>query len=66
MLAPNDRLRRTLRAGLVYRPYFGVASAKFDTSAADASLEPAGAMPAVPDYIDTIVAAALESDFGSR
>jgi thioester reductase-like protein len=66
MLAPNDRLRRTLRAGLVYRPYLEL-RLQFDTSAADASLEPAGVRcPAVLDYIDTIVAAALESDFGSR
>ena len=66
MLAPNDRMRRTLRAGLVYRPYLEL-RLQFDTRSADTLLESADVRcPAVLDYIDTIVAAALESDFGRR
>ncbi|MCU0295974.1 MAG: SDR family oxidoreductase [Candidatus Nanopelagicales bacterium] len=63
MLAPNDRLKRTLQAGLVYRPYLEL-RLQFDTTQADAHLQPDVPCPPVLDYIDTIVAAALESDFG--
>ncbi len=64
MLTPDQRLRRTLQAGLVYRPYLEL-RLQFDTTQADRFLEPAGVLcPAVLDYIDTIVDAALESDFG--
>ena len=66
MLIPNQRLRRTLQAGLVYRPYLEL-RLQFDTNGADHFLDPAGVRcPAVMDYIDTIVSAALESDFGQR
>jgi hypothetical protein len=64
MVAPSDRLHRTLRAGLVYRPYLEL-RLQFDTTSADALLDSVGVRcPAVLEYIDTIVAAALESDFG--
>lgn len=64
MLVPDARLKRTLNAGLVYRPYLELRM-QFDTSEADAVLDTAGVhCPAVLDYIDTIVAAALASDFG--
>jgi long-chain acyl-CoA synthetase len=66
MVIPDRRLRRTLQAGLVYRPYLEL-RLQFDTTQADGFLEPAGVRcPAVLDYIDTIVAAALASDFGRR
>lgn len=63
-LAPSRRLRRTLRAGLVYRPYLELRM-QFDTTQADAHLAPVGVdCPRVVDYIDTVVGAALASDFG--
>ena len=66
MLMPSPRLRRTLAAGLVYRPYLEL-RLQFDTTGADAHLRPVGIdCPRVVDYIDTIVSAALESDFGRR
>jgi hypothetical protein len=66
MLMPSRALRKTLRTGLVYRPYLEL-RLQFDTTAADRVLEPAGIRcPAVVDYIDTIVDAAVESDFGHR
>jgi hypothetical protein len=66
MVIPDRRLRRTLQAGLVYRPYLEL-RLQFDTTQADRCLDPAGVRcPAVLDYIDTIVAAALASDFGRR
>ena len=63
LLVPDDRLKRTLRAGLVYRPYLEL-RLQFDTTQADAHLRPELLCPPVLDYIDTIVAAALASDFG--
>ncbi|MBK6762108.1 MAG: SDR family oxidoreductase [Micrococcales bacterium] len=64
MLVPDQRLRRTLQAGLVYRPYLQMRP-QFDTTHADEVLAPAGLeCPAVLDYIDTVVRAALISDFG--
>ncbi len=64
MLVPNRRLKQTLQAGLVYRPYLEL-RLQFDTEQADRFLGPAGVRcPAVMAYIDTIVTAALESDFG--
>lgn len=66
MLAPSKNLRRTLRTGLVYRPYLAL-RLRFDTSEADRHLAPAGVRcPAVLDYIETIVNTALASDFGRR
>jgi len=65
-MAPSGRMRRTLRAGLVYRPYLEL-RLQFDTTAADARLSTSGVVcPRVVDYIDTIVGAALATDFGSR
>jgi thioester reductase-like protein len=64
MLIPSGTLRRTLRTGLVYRPYLGL-RLQFDTSEADGHLGRAGVRcPRVLDYIDTIVDAAIASDFG--
>lgn len=65
---PSPRLRRTLQAGLVYRPYLEL-RLRFDTAQADAALaRSSGAVtcPRVVDYIDTIVRAAVDSDFGRR
>ncbi len=63
---PSSRMRRTLRAGLVYRPYLEL-RVRFDTAQADAALAGTGVTcPRVVDYMDTIVRAALESDFGAR
>jgi nucleoside-diphosphate-sugar epimerase len=64
MLVAPAKLRRTLETGLVYRPYLGL-RLRFDTTEADAHLGPAGVRcPPVLDYIDTIVDAAVASDFG--
>lgn len=66
MAAPSAKLRRTLRTGLVYRPYLEL-RLRFDTSAADERLGAAGVRcPPVLAYIDTIIDAAVASDFGSR
>jgi thioester reductase-like protein len=66
MLLPSKPLHRTLRSGLVYRPYLEL-RVQFDTTNADAALQPAGIRcPPVLDYIDTVVDAALASDFGRR
>jgi len=66
MLMPSSALRRTLRTGLVYRPYLQM-RVRFDTSEADERLEAHGvSCPRVVDYIDTIVDAAVASDFGKR
>lgn len=66
MLAPAPALRRTLRTGLVYRPYLQM-RVRFDTAHANTYLEPQGLQcPRVVDYIDTIVDAAVASDFGRR
>ncbi len=64
MSAPS--LRRTLQTGLVYRPYLQM-RLRFDTTTTRAQLEPHGVRcPKVVDYIDTIVDAAIASDFGKR
>lgn len=66
MLMPAPALRRTLQTGLVYRPYLQM-RVRFDTSETDARLQPHGlCCPRVVDYIDTIVDAAIASDFGKR
>jgi hypothetical protein len=66
MALPAPKLRRTLRTGLVYRPYLSL-RVQFDTSDADACLLPHGVRcPRVLDYIDTIVDAAIATDFGRR
>ncbi|MEQ1507011.1 MAG: SDR family oxidoreductase [Myxococcota bacterium] len=66
MVTPSAALKRTLRSGLVYRPYLEL-RLRFDTTHADAVLPAAGVnCPRVVDYIDTIVDAALASDFGAR
>jgi thioester reductase-like protein len=66
MLVPSKNLRRTLGTALVYRPYLEL-RLQFDTSVADAHLRPASVQcPRVIDYIDTIVDAAVASDFGRR
>lgn len=66
MVAPSKKLQGTLRTGLVYRPYLEL-RLRFDTTEVDRRL--AGTpvrCPRVVDYIDTIVDAALASDFGNR
>jgi len=66
MLLPAPALRRTLRTGLVYRPYIQM-RVRFDTTQATACLAPqAATCPRVLDYIDTIIDAALATDFGRR
>ena len=66
MLMPAPALRRTLQTGLVYRPYLQM-RLQFDTTEARSCLEPRGVRcPPVVDYIDTIVDAAIASDFGKR
>jgi len=66
MLMPSPALRRTLQTGLVYRPYLQM-RVRFDTSEADERLTPHRiCCPRVVDYIDTIVDAAIASDFGKR
>lgn len=66
MVAPSERLKRTLRSAIVYRPYMEL-RLQFDTTRADALLGPAGIeCPKVTDYFDTIVNAAIASDFGKR
>jgi thioester reductase-like protein len=66
MLFPSKNLRKTLRTGLIYRPYVEL-RLQFDTSQADGLLQPLGIRcPRVIDYIDTIVDAAIASDFGRR
>lgn len=66
MAAPSPKLRRTLSTGLVYRPYLEL-KLRFDTTEIDAAL--AGSSVScrpVLEYIDTIIDAALESDFGAK
>lgn len=66
MLVPSKNLRKTLETGVVYRPYLEL-RLQFDTTHADAYLQPAGVRcPPVIAYIDTIVDAAVASDFGRR
>jgi long-chain acyl-CoA synthetase len=63
---PSQKLKRTLRTGLVYRPYLEL-RLRFDTTGADALLGRAGVRcPRVLDYLGTIVDAAIAADFGSR
>lgn len=65
-LAPSAGIRRTLDSGLVYRPYLEL-RLRFDTSKADRWLTKAGVRcPKVTDYIDTIVDAAIRTDFGKK
>ena len=65
-LAPSESIRRTLRLGIVYRPYFEL-TLRFDTTFADRFLrETAVSCPRVIDYIDTIIDKAVASDFGSK
>jgi thioester reductase-like protein len=65
-LVPSAKLRRTLETGLAYRPYLEL-RLRFDTTQADARLAMAEVRcPPVLDYIDTIIDAALRSDFGRR
>jgi hypothetical protein len=64
MVALWGRRRRMLRAGRFYRPYFDMAL-QFDTSRADAMLEPAGIRPPhVMEYLERLFAFCLESDWG--
>jgi nucleoside-diphosphate-sugar epimerase len=64
MMMPAPSLRRTLRSGLVYRPYLQM-RLRFDTTQAAQVLAPLELRcPRVVDYIDTIVDAAVASDFG--
>jgi len=66
MMMPAPALRRTLETGLVYRPYLQM-RLRFDTTLTRGKLEPRGVRcPRVVDYIDTIVDAAIASDFGKR
>lgn len=66
MTLPSRNLRKTLQTGLVYRPYLDL-RLQFDTTHADERLQPAGVRcPPVIEYIDTIVDAAVASDFGRR
>ena len=66
MMMPAPALRRTLQTGLVYRPYLQM-RLRFDTTDARGRLDPQGVRcPRVVDYIDTIVDAAIASDFGKR
>jgi long-chain acyl-CoA synthetase len=66
MMMPAPALRRTLQTGLVYRPYLQM-RLRFDTANTRGTLEPQGLRcPRVVDYIDTIVDAAIASDFGKR
>jgi thioester reductase-like protein len=63
---PSGTLRRTLTTGLAYRPYLEL-RLRFDTTLSDRALSKTGVRcPAVMEYIDTIVDAALRSDFGRR
>ncbi len=56
--------RRVLRAGRFYHPYLDM-QLQFDTSRADALLEPAGiSPPRVMDYLERLFAYCVESDWG--
>lgn len=65
MAAPSPALKRTLRTGLVYRPYLEL-RLRFDTREVDQKLAGKVRCPRVLDYIDTIVSEALRTDFGKR
>jgi thioester reductase-like protein len=64
-LLPSAKLRRTLETGLAYRPYLEL-RLRFDTAQVDAKLAAKVRCPPVLEYIDTIIDAALRSDFGRR
>lgn len=66
MLTPSERLKRTLRTAIVYRPYLEL-RLQFDTTQADELLTAVDVIcPRVDDYFDTILRAAIDSDFGRR
>jgi thioester reductase-like protein len=66
MLLPSKNLRNTLLTGRVYQPYLEL-RLQFDTSRADSHLQAVGiGCPRVIEYIDTILEAAIASDFGRR
>ena len=66
MVAPSDKLKKTLTTGLVYRPYLEL-RLSFDTREADRRLHPIGVVcPKVLQYIDTIIDTALHTDFGRK
>lgn len=65
-LAPSEGIRRTLKSGMVYRPYLEL-RLRFDTTQADARLSAKGVhCPRVVDYLDTIVDEAMRTDFGKK
>ena len=58
--------RRVLKQGRFYRPYLDM-ELEFDTTQADALLEPAGIRPPhVEEYLERLFAFCLESDWGRR
>jgi long-chain acyl-CoA synthetase len=58
--------RRILRQGRLYRPYLDM-RLEFDTTQADALLEPAGIVPPrVMDYLERLFAFCVETDWGRR
>jgi len=60
------RRRRILKQGRFYRPYLDM-ELEFDTSRADALLEPAGIRPPhVQEYLERLFAYCLESDWGRK
>lgn len=66
MMLPSANLRKTLRTGLVYRPYLEL-RVQFDAREADERLSRAGVLcPRVVDYIENVVDAAIASDFGRK
>jgi nucleoside-diphosphate-sugar epimerase len=65
MAAPSKGIKRTLASGMVYRPYLEL-RLRFDTRETDKHLAGAVTCPRVIDYIDTIVAEALRTDFGKK
>ena len=64
-VAPSQGIKGTLSTGVVYRPYLEL-RLRFDTREADKHLAGHVKCPKVVDYIDTIVAEALRTDFGKR
>jgi thioester reductase-like protein len=64
-VAPSQGIKRTLSTGVVYRPYLEL-RLRFETREADRHLAGTVKCPRVVDYIDTIVAEALRTDFGKR
>ena len=60
------RRRRILKQGRFYRPYLDM-ELEFDTSRADALLEPAGIHPPhVQEYLERLFAFCLKSDWGRK